>query len=239
MANFNTHLAVGATVSGIAATSCLTAELAQPQEVMLYFALGTLGGLLPDLDSDNSVLLNVIFNIFAVIFAFTAMFSRAGIYSLAELLSIWLVCFLALRFGIFTFFKRFTQHRGIFHSLPAGVLAWLLVTFVCWKLLKLTDVKAWMCGFFVCIGYLVHLILDEIYSVDLNNKKIKRSLGTALKLADLKNVAGSIILYVAIVGMFLLVPRPNNFIQSVFSQSTYMKIERNLLPKNGKWFYIP
>lgn len=239
MANFNTHLAVGATVSGIAATTCLTAELAQPQEVMLYFSLGTLGGLLPDLDSDNSVLLNVIFNIFAVIFAFTAMFSRTGVYSLAELLSIWLICFLALRFGIFTLFKRFTQHRGIFHSLPAAALAWLLVTFICWKLLKLPDFKAWMCGFFVCIGYLVHLLLDEIYSVDLNNKKIKRSLGTALKLADFKNVAGSVILYAAIVGMFLLVPRPTTFIQNVFSQNTYTKIERNLLPKNGKWFYMP
>lgn len=239
MANFNTHLAVGATVSGIAATTCLTAELAQPQEVMLYFSLGTLGGLLPDLDSDNSVLLNVIFNIFAVIFAFTAMFSRAGAYSLAELLLIWLICFLALRFGVFTLFKRFTHHRGIFHSLPAGALAWLLVTFVCWKLLKLPDFKSWMCGFFVCIGYLIHLILDEIYSVDLNNKKIKRSIGTALKLADLKNIAGSVILYVAIVGMFLLVPRPTAFFQSVFNQSTYSKIERNLLPKNGKWFYMP
>ncbi len=34
----------------------------------------------------------------------------------------------------------------------------------------------------VTIGYIVHLVLDEIYSVDLKNRKIKKSFGTALKL---------------------------------------------------------
>jgi hypothetical protein len=33
----------------------------------------------------------------------------------------------------------------------------------------------------VGIGYLTHLVLDEFYSVDLFNRKIKRSFGTALK----------------------------------------------------------
>ena len=57
MANFNTHLIVASTASGLTATGLMGAGVAEPREVLLYFSAGTLGGLLPDLDSDNSILL--------------------------------------------------------------------------------------------------------------------------------------------------------------------------------------
>ena len=33
-------------------------------------------------------------------------------------------------------------------------------------------------------GYLIHLILDEIYSVDITGRKIKKSFGSALKICS-------------------------------------------------------
>lgn len=239
MANFNTHLAVGATVSGIAATASLGANLAQPGEALVLFSLGTLGGVLPDLDSDNSVLLQIIFNILSVFFAFMVMFKYSAIYSLAELAIIWLICYLAVQYGVFSIFRNFTRHRGIFHSIPAGVFAWLIVTFICYKFLNFPELRSWITGFFVFLGYITHLALDEIYSVDLSNKKIKRSLGTAMKLVDLSNIPGSIAIYLAILGMLLLAPGPRQFVDTVFTQNTYNTLKRNAVPKNGKWFFMP
>ena len=43
---------------------------------------------------------------------------------------------------------------------------------------------AWLAGGFMAIGYLTHLILDEIYSVDVMDTRLKASFGTALKLID-------------------------------------------------------
>ncbi len=47
-------------------------------------------------------------------------------------------------------------------------------------------ITAWMAGLFVFIGFLIHLILDEIYAVDFSGARLKRSFGSALKLFDLQ-----------------------------------------------------
>jgi len=120
MANFNTHLIVASTVSGMGAVGLLGAGVAEPKEVMLYFSAGTLGGLLPDLDSDNSVLLKLLFSFFAVLFSFLAMFTQAKQFTIAELLILWLVCFLIFYFGVFALFKRFTVHRGVTRVVSTG-----------------------------------------------------------------------------------------------------------------------
>ena len=44
--------------------------------------------------------------------------------------------------------------------------------------------QAWLTGLFLFIGFLIHLALDEIYSVDVEGRTIKKSFGTALKLFD-------------------------------------------------------
>jgi hypothetical protein len=47
------------------------------------------------------------------------------------------------------------------------------------------------------IGFLTHLVLDEIYSVDVMDVHIKKSFGTALKLVDTRNPAASSAMVVA------------------------------------------
>src|SRR5262249_11147762 len=78
-------------------------------------------------------------------------------------------------------FKRITVHRGMFHSVPAMVIAGLLI--------YLGDhradprVRLFLAGG-VMLGFLSHLVLDEIYSVDLLGRKmirLNRYAGTAVK----------------------------------------------------------
>ncbi|MBT6878078.1 MAG: metal-dependent hydrolase [Gammaproteobacteria bacterium] len=81
-------------------------------------------------------------------------------------------------------FKKFTVHRGIFHSIPAalvmGLLSIHLFVSYGWERDGLQVIAA-----SVTIGYLCHLLLDEINSaVNLSGVPFipKRSLGSALNI---------------------------------------------------------
>ena len=68
------------------------------------------------------------------------------------------------------------------------------------------DSLAWLSGGFVFLGGLIHLLLDEIYSVDLRNIKIKRSFGTALKLVDLDNKLLLLAMMIAVAVLWTTTP---------------------------------
>jgi hypothetical protein len=88
--------------------------------------------------------------------------------------------YLAIRFGLARFLARYTVHRGMFHSIPAALIfAGLAFLFTGCSDLTLRYYKAGA----VLLGYLSHLTLDEIFSVDLSGGRfrLKRSFGTALK----------------------------------------------------------
>ncbi|MGF1805972.1 hypothetical protein L4C31_12055, partial [Aliivibrio sifiae] len=52
----------------------------------------------------------------------------------------------------------------------------------------------------------IHLLLDEIYSVDLANVRIKRSFGSALKLTDFSNLTLSSFFLIITAVLFWLAP---------------------------------
>ena len=120
MADFKTHLIGAAAVSGVAATALVMAKVASHQAVMGYFSLGVVGGLLPDIDSDTSIPLRIAFNALAVTSGFMLVFALGHRYSLAELIILWLLSFVAVRYGVCSLFTALTVHRGLLHSLPAG-----------------------------------------------------------------------------------------------------------------------
>ncbi len=235
MANFNTHLITASAVSGVASGAVLSAGLAKPVEVILYFSLGTVGGLLPDLDSDNSVLLRIIFSLLAVFAGFAAMFRFVEVFSLTEFLLIWLISFLAIYFGVFAVFKNFTVHRGIFHSIPAAGTAAILTTLCLFHVFNFEEATAWMGGLFTGMGFLIHLILDEIYSVDLTNRRIKKSSGSALKLYDPKNYLVSILIYLGLLSLLLASPDSRTFWQRIRDPRVINQFQQRLYP-SGEWF---
>ena len=236
MANFKTHLSVAAALSGVMTTGFLVAGVTAPRDVWLYFAMGTLGGILPDIDANQSIPGRMLFSFFAIVVAFLALFSRAGVYSIAELSLLWLLTYVGVRYGVFQMFANFTVHRGVFHSLLAAVFFGLLTTSLASRLFHLAPLGAWMTGLFVCLGYLIHLTLDEVYSVDLTGARVKRSFGTALKVISGDMRATSLLL-LATLSVFCLTPSAEQFVGTVLSFQTYKSMKGKFFPKDG-WFKL-
>jgi hypothetical protein len=85
------------------------------------------------------------------------------------------------------------------------------------------------------VGYLTHLTLDELYSVDVMDTRIKASFGTALKLIDLKHPGQTGVMVAAAIGAFLLAPSSKPFIDSVASRPVWLALQTRLLP-HDRWF---
>ena len=121
MADFRTHVAVASTVSGVIAIGGMVAGVATPKEVVLFFCAGTIGGVLPDIDSDHTIPVQILFSFLSVALAFMSVFSKADTYSVVELACLWILVHLFVRHVLYKIFAKFTVHRGIFHSQLAAV----------------------------------------------------------------------------------------------------------------------
>lgn len=228
MADFKTHITAACAASGIAATCLLAAGAARPDQVLLYFILGSIGGVLPDIDADNSTALKVTFDVLSFVIAFVVMFGQRWGHSVLELVLIWLAVFLAVKYLIFSFFIRMTVHRGIIHSIPAGITFGLMAVILLDQVRGVSAGYAWMGGFFLFLGFFIHLLLDELYSVNVFRMGLKGSFGTALKLLSFKDMKSTLVLYAAMIALFFLAPPPGGFLRILLSRSTYTGIR--LLP---------
>ena len=236
MADFNTHLLGAAAVSGLVATVLVMTGQFPHQAVIGYFVLGVIGGLLPDLDSPTSVPIRIAFAALAVVAGFLVVFTFGRRYSLVELVILWFGCFLFIRYGLFNLFDRVTAHRGLIHSIPAGIGFGLLAILLAFYVFNASATHAWLCGMFVTLGFIVHLLLDELYSVDLSGRKLlKSSFGTALSLGSLSQPVGTAALYLAVVALFLLCPSPRPFTELMLDRDTYRGVTQRLLP-GETWF---
>ena len=76
-------------------------------------------------------------------------------------------------------FKRYTVHRGMWHSVPAAAVAGLIAYLV---MPCQSDALRVYKSLAVVLGFMVHLVMDEIWSVDTSGGiRFKKSFGTALK----------------------------------------------------------
>ena len=187
MANFPTHIAVGTVVSGALATVTVAADMVAPENIVAVTLAGVLGSVLPDIDLKDSRPGRAMFAGLAVFFSFAVLFSLERQYSIAEMLILWMGTLVAVRYVAKEIFFRFSYHRGIWHSLLATVFCAFLTAWIYSTLLGRNEGVAWLAAGFMAIGYLTHLILDEIYSVDVMDTRIKASFGTALKPVDFKH----------------------------------------------------
>jgi membrane-bound metal-dependent hydrolase YbcI (DUF457 family) len=135
-----------------------------------------------------------------------------GHYRPLDLAVVWFGLFLGVRFLLFETFARFTVHRGIWHSWLAVAFATLATVTISYRLLDQVPRAAWVAGLMVGLGYFTHLCLDEIYSVDLFNTRVKRSFGTALKPFSLADPASSLAMAAA-VGVLAWLAPPLDFTQ--------------------------
>ena len=147
---------------------------------ILATGLCSVSAMLPDVDSDSGIPLreSLAFGAAVVPMLMMERFSHLG-WSHESMVLAGAAMYLFVRFGVGKFLKMYTVHRGMFHSLPAAAIAGLLAFLVC----QCTDldVRIYKAAA-VVVGFLSHLVLDEIYSIDLKNFRLKKSFGTALKL---------------------------------------------------------
>ncbi len=165
--------------------------------------LTTIGGLLPDLDSDSGVPVRELFGAAATVVPLLLIhrLRRDGLDGEKMMVILGLV-YLFVRYVLSRFFRRVTVHRGMFHSIPALLISGLSV----YLLYHSPDVRLryFMAGA-VMLGFLSHLVLDELYSVDLMGFRIhlNKYAGSALKFTS-PSWKGTLTAYFILAGLGFL-----------------------------------
>lgn len=233
MANFATHLGVGTIASGMAATLAVATEMISQSDIITLALAGAMGSVLPDIDLKDSRSSRIIFFALGLFLSFVVLFNVVSKYSIAELWIIWIGTFLAVRYFGHILFHNFTVHRGVFHSILAA-LFFLMVTAAIFHLGFGADPRiAWLSGVFMFFGYLVHLLLDEIYSVDFNGNRVKRSFGTALKFVEKRDWAATFLMIVATVGVYFMTPPFASFFDVMTTSDIWSSLWDKMWPQNG------
>jgi len=144
-------------------------------------ALCGFSGMLPDLDSDNGVPLRetMAFTAAIVPMLLVGHFETLAL-SYDAMVLVAVSMYLFVRFGITRMIRKYTVHRGMFHSVPAGLIFAGLAFLVCGT--APIEIRCYKAGG-VMAGFMSHLLLDEIYSIEWKGGcwRFKRSFGTALK----------------------------------------------------------
>lgn len=235
MANFNTHLAVGAVASGLGATMTMAAGVVPQDQILTLTVAGIIGSVLPDIDLEKATPSRMLFSGLGVVFAFAVLFQFTKQYSIAELWLVWLGVYAFIRYIVFYIFHKRTSHRGIFHSLLAGAFFAAFTAVIFDQAFNEDPLISWFAALFVFGGYIVHLTLDEISSVDFEGKTIKKSFGSALKLFEWNSMRASLAMAAAFVLVLIATPTTQPFRTVVTTKNVIVFLQDRLLPK-GDWF---
>ena len=210
MALFREHVTVGAIISMIVVVAAyFYALVTDPLLLAILFGITIIGSFLPDVDSDSGVPFYLVFG--GVTLAVTGV---VLLYTLALrpddvrfLVGVPLAAMLGCWFIIGGIIKKLTHHRGIYHSLPALLIAGI-ATYLMSERYGLDEITALIFGSAMAVGFASHLFLDEIHAgitldgIPFNPNK---AFGSALKLfshSSMVNIATysllAVLLYTAI-----------------------------------------
>lgn len=192
MADFKTHTSLGVLWGfGVTATGLLGGFLGFSQSIVV-FVLSVIGSALPDIDSDIARPRQILCGILGIVVPVLVWPHLSSKNSKAEdMFCFMLFAYLFIQYVIAWFFSKFTHHRGIYHSIPAAIICGEIIFLIFTGSqfsARLTFAVA------CCGGYLLHLILDEIYSVDITGLAIKKSFGSALSWRSESKI-GTILIY--------------------------------------------
>lgn len=185
MASFTEHVGFSGLLGvgyGLGATFVLGFS---PIQGALAGYLAGVGGMLPDLDSPTGKPGQEIFSLTAAV---APMVLIGKVLTWAKLptdtetvMLTMLLMYFAIRYGGSWFIAKLSVHRGMFHSIPANLIA-AEITYLFYPSDNVV-VKFLMAGA-IAVGFFSHLLLDEVYSISLKGgvPRVKKSFGTAIKL---------------------------------------------------------
>jgi hypothetical protein len=223
MASFEQHINGAVIASGVIIAPLHSAGLISIDGSFVMLFLGMVGGVLPDLDSDSSKPLQIAFKIISIFAPLLVLLHLGKEFPLLILIAIWILSSLLLHLILFRSFIALTRHRGIFHSIPMGILfAQLTIALFHFNLHYGVEFST-IAGFFLFYGFIIHLLLDEFVSLNALGLKVKHTLGSAFKLFDFKNWRGSLILYLLIAFFAYMVPVSLDIFEKMFDVYKGMK----------------
>ena len=228
MAKFKTHISIATGAAFITGLSAYDIGIVTAPQAIYIIILCLIGSILPDIDSPNSLSKEWIFTILGSIAALIFMFSL--VIKLGILLSLFLsVCiYISITRYIKEIIAKFCVHRGIIHSFPAALIfSSIVVIFM--NIITHNLILSWLSGIFLCIGFLIHLLLDEFCSIDFHRMKFKKSFGTALSFFSYKNIITYLIAYVFLFCLFFLLPI-DKFTPFLYIKLIVQNIINNLIP---------
>lgn len=152
-----------------------------PVQGALAGCLTGVAGMLPDLDAQSGRPVRELFSLTAAVVPIMLMeriVELSGSFEGTMLVSVLL--YAAIRFGGAAVLAKLAVHRGMFHSIPALLIA-AQTAFLCYKSDDVRVKLLMSAG--VALGFLSHLILDEMYSVQWSGIRLKlnKAAGSAVK----------------------------------------------------------
>ncbi|BDD06272.1 metal-dependent hydrolase [Aureibacter tunicatorum] len=207
MAGFTGHSIAGG-VAGVAA-SIASVELLKLNinEAIIIGLLFYLGSLSPDIDANKAIITRKFFKYFGLlsgVICSIILFKKVEYYHVVVIIGgSWALSVYVIK----PIFNQYTKHRGLFHSIPAGmVISGLFGHLILWlnnyrrelKISKFDDEFVKFAALAFLLGYILHLIIDEIWSL----KGMKSSLGTALKVYEQKKAPSYILMYLIAMGLY-------------------------------------
>ena len=182
MADFRTHWRVGLVTSTGGAFTLSWLKLCDPKLLPLLVLVGWVGSIIPDIDSDTSHPRRIIFDGLCFVLP-PALIYRVPLLHSSPVYALlfwggatWLIL-KPLKWS----FRKYTKHRGVYHSVPAALIFSALCATLALHESAPKELQLSV-AMIALIGYLTHLTLDEIWAVDFNGKlpSKKRSFGTTL-----------------------------------------------------------
>lgn len=183
MAGFKTHITTSTVLGIVYGAAGYTLLGVRLETSLLATGLCSLSGMLPDLDSDTGIPLRESIAFGAAVVPMLLVDRLQNHLSMAPDLMVLTgaLIYLVIRFGLAEILKRYTVHRGMWHSVPAAAIAGLTAYLLCSNHHGPFDHLFKTLA--VVMGFMSHLILDEIYSIEFKYRlpRFKKSFGTAVK----------------------------------------------------------
>lgn len=181
MPGFRVHITGSSIVGASYAVAAYFVGDMPPMTCALAGGMCAVAGMMPDLDSGPGIPMreSVAFAAAVVPMMMIHRFHQMGL-PLEAMILLGASIYLSIRFGVSWILKHYSIHRGMFHSIPSMAIAGQM-TFLAFS--AEDPLRRYFISSAVVLGFLTHLILDEIWSVRLGmfGPKFKKSFGTALK----------------------------------------------------------
>ncbi|MCL2305990.1 MAG: metal-dependent hydrolase [Planctomycetaceae bacterium] len=201
MADFKTHVSFSTAAGVVYGTGIWLLDVPAPTSAIAG-GICAISGMFPDIDSKTSRALQETLYLIAGLVCMLVLLRLREFELNGDLvLFIGAAVFLLTKLIVGEIVVHTTSHRGMVHSIPAALIAGSLVYLLASGPCGFRTLKA----LGLVIGYMSHLLLDEIYSVDVRGVRMKKSFGTALKFTCTGKPTKNAFVYALLVGIGCLI----------------------------------